>query len=203
MLGFRDKDMLSMSDLVSDFMELPPITRYESKEEPAVPAAAFPDKLIAPILAARNQSGPFTYAQELKNIPFPRMTAYGFRGDTRAPLKFKAEIRVAATGQTRSWMQGFLPNYTRPTHNEQVQAFKGTDAYKANPAATSRVGLLLPCGGRLQCAAQGTASLGHEERSGAGHARPARMGGYHGIPAGYAKRPVFRAGVSAALLPRT
>jgi len=28
MLGFRDRDMLSMSDLVSDFMELPPITRY-------------------------------------------------------------------------------------------------------------------------------------------------------------------------------
>jgi len=69
------------------------------------------DKPITPILASRNQSGPFAYAAELKNIPFPRMTVCRARGSIR----------------------------------------------------------------------------GHEERSRAGYAWPARMGRYHGIPPGYAE----------------
>lgn len=47
--------------------------------------------------------GHFAYQKETSGIPFKRVIAYGFRGDSRPP----SAIKNAG---------GFLPNYTRPDH---------------------------------------------------------------------------------------
>jgi hypothetical protein len=74
-------------------------------------------------------AGPYPYANELEEInkgaiPFPRVIAYGFRGETRGPGSIKGA-------------GGFLPNYTRPAHIErhEEKLKKAMNGGKFNVAA--------------------------------------------------------------------
>jgi hypothetical protein len=127
---FADADMRSMGDLVSDFLELAPLPEYSGKEEPAVAAAAFPDRGIPLIQPSGKHSGDFAYAKELEKMPFPRVVAYGFRGDSRKPLEFKSQIKNAKDGTVHEWMQGFVPNYTRPRHDAALAEYMADDPNK-------------------------------------------------------------------------
>jgi hypothetical protein len=59
-------------------------------------------------------SGRFAYADDLKNLPkgFERVITYGFRGETRPPVKIKDA-------------GGFLPNYTRQDHIDKHENSSG------------------------------------------------------------------------------
>ena len=122
--GVGDKDAAALADLTSDFMTLPAHPKYHGQEETAVTAQQFPDREIKliPSAKAAGHSGKFAYAAELSGIPFPRVVSYGFRGDTRPPIEFKSESGTS--------MQGFLPNYTRPNRQQQIDEYIAEDLVK-------------------------------------------------------------------------
>ena len=61
---------------------------------------------IEPIASRKPHGGRFTYETDTSGVPFPRVLAYGFRGDSRPPSVLKNA-------------GGFLPNYTRAAHIEK------------------------------------------------------------------------------------
>jgi hypothetical protein len=73
---------------------------------------------INSVAVAAGFHGKYPYADELAAYPYPRVNAYGFRGESRPP----ADIKHAG---------GFLPNYTRPEHIAKHEE-KVKDAMKGN-----------------------------------------------------------------------
>jgi hypothetical protein len=88
---------------VADFEELAPDPAGQATEDPA---RTKDPRNIPVIPSTRPHGGRYAYATETAHIRFPRVNAYGFRGDSRAP----SAIKDAG---------GFNPNYTRPDHIAQ------------------------------------------------------------------------------------
>jgi len=79
--------------------------------EPPYPQdkAKVSDARVIPYIAsakAHTHKGYFAYQNQTSGVPFQKVIAYGFRGDSRPP----SGIKNAG---------GFLPNYTRPAHIEK------------------------------------------------------------------------------------
>ncbi len=90
-----------------DFKQFAPDPKYDAAAgDPMVSNDGRNLRRIDSAIAA-SFKGPFTYEKELREvngiIPFSRVIAYGFRGETRPPGTVKGA-------------GGFLPNYTRPEH---------------------------------------------------------------------------------------
>jgi hypothetical protein len=93
-----------------DFEEFGPDedeVRFEDK------ASQTDERRLAVLLSAkaRTHGGRFPYSMETASLPFERVIAYGFRGDSRAP----GAIKNAG---------GFNPNYTRPDQIAKAVAAK-------------------------------------------------------------------------------
>src|SRR5262249_7802408 len=95
-----------------DFKEYAPDAKYDPKGDRSDEGE---DERVLPRIdsvVAKSFKGSFTYEKELREvngiIPFERVIAYGFRGETRPPGAVKAA-------------GGFLPNYTRPDHIRKHQ----------------------------------------------------------------------------------
>ena len=89
-----------------EFEELGPAPGYEPPY--AQDKANISDARTIPYIAsgkAGGHKGQFAYPAETSGVPFERVIAYGFRGDSRPP----SGIKNAG---------GFLPNYTRAKHIE-------------------------------------------------------------------------------------
>jgi hypothetical protein len=118
-----------------DFKAYAPLTAYKGKGDPMRPAdmRTLPriDSAAASSFKGVSAKSPglagewFHYEKDLENvngqgaIPFQRVIAYGFRGETRPPGAVKGA-------------GGFLPNYTRPEHIDKhaqqlKQALAGKD----------------------------------------------------------------------------
>jgi hypothetical protein len=86
-----------------DFTELAANEAFRLTED----AARMQDPRKIPMIeSARRHGGRFAYVAETAHIPFRRVNAYGFRGDTRDPNAIKNA-------------GGFNPNYSRPDHIAQ------------------------------------------------------------------------------------
>jgi Scabin-like len=90
-----------------EFEEIGPMAAYEP---PYVQdRASVSDTRMIPYIASAKSSthgGQFAYKAETSGVPYERVIAYGFRGDSRPPSAMKNA-------------GGFLPNYTRAAHIEK------------------------------------------------------------------------------------
>src|SRR5262249_22708191 len=119
-----------------DFKEYAPDAKYDPKGDRSDEGE---DERVLPRIdsvVAKSFKGSFTYEKELREvngiIPFERVIAYGFRGETRPPGAVKAA-------------GGFLPNYTRPDHIRKHQE-KLKEA-RAKPDLEGKIKALFQWGG--------------------------------------------------------
>lgn len=110
---WRDHKLGAFADVAAHFLELLPDPKLEKSEEEAIrnPDQNMPAREIGHIRSAKAKShgGNFAYATELQSVNLERVIGYGFRGDSRDPIKLKELFSGA-----------FTPNYTRTDQNTKV-----------------------------------------------------------------------------------